>query len=122
MQNGKLNWAYTGWIYYKGSYQYIVKGVLHEHSWEAETKTVHHEAEINYEPYEVAVCTGCGAEFASVEELAEHATSAVLQGDLSHGSGGSATKYKEIIITPEYDEEIISYRCSVCGAYKNAEQ
>ena len=117
MQNGKLNWAYTGWIYYKGSYQYIVKGVLHEHSWEAETKTVHHEAV--YENYDLAVCE-CGAEFESVDELDLHQNEFIKNGIEGHGACGGITKKR--LVSDEYDEEVVTgYRCSVCGAYKSAE-
>ena len=131
VQNGKLNWAYTGWIYYKGSYQYLVKGVLHEHSWEAETKTVHHDAVV--EKKRVYSCS-CGQTFETYEELTEHldyydnlSFEYIKKGeevpDSFSNHAGESSWEQDTEITPAYDEEIVTgYRCSVCGAYKNAEQ
>lgn len=103
----------------------------HQHSWQAVTKTVHHNAETVSHPAEyktksVDVCA-CGAEFDSVSDLTSHQKSHALQGDRGHGS--SSVQYKKVLVrdawtetvSPAYDETVTTgYRCSGCGATRSA--
>lgn len=114
----------------------------HTHTWEAQTKVVHHEAEtkqvwvVDKEAYDEPVyeghviCNGCGKDFGpdgsySEDEFMIHLLTcdpgsyhvkSVKVGTIHHEAEGH---YETQVVTPAWDETVVTgYVCSGCGAAK----
>lgn len=86
------------------------------HNWVPNTKTVHHDAVIEYH----TVCNGCGLDFtatgATQADIGEHAKEAMLSGNMACGSYSNNVP---VVVKQAYDETVTSgYKCSICGATK----
>ncbi len=108
------------------------QAAAHQHSWQAVTKTVHHDAVYKTEyttvhhdaVYEsISICATCGAESPSSAHLRDHMLKHEDKGG-TYGSYKCAQEAydeqvpKQVLVSDAYDETVTTgYRCS-CGATK----
>lgn len=102
------------------------------HNWVEGTTVVHHEALGHVENVIVGYgetrheyeCKNCGARFDTPEAKVEHCQAT---GDFDHAFAGTLIwdypgepiyESQWVVDQPEWDEQIVSYKCSICGATK----
>ena len=88
----------------------------HQHSWSPVYKTVHHDAVTQQITTETHICNTCGADLGNSDESGAYAHLI----NNNHSSFRNANKYETKVITPAWDESVISYYSCSCGQTKNS--
>lgn len=103
------------------------------HNWVANTKKVHHDEVGHKEMVEVSPskewyrCPGCGNEFSSVNKYYSHFDTVHVPSDplihfireeYTHGTIPAQYEEKWVVDKKAYDEQVTTYKCSVCGKSK----
>ena len=88
----------------------------HTHSWSPVYKTVHHDAVTQQITTETHICNTCGADLGNSDEGGAYAHLI----NNNHSSFRNANKYETKVITPAWDESVISYYSCSCGQTKNS--
>ena len=86
------------------------------HTWKDQYELQKIPAQTHEEPIGIEICNGCGEEFTSIKDAAQHV--AAVFGD-SCSSYTSTVRYETVTDVPAKEENVyIGTKCTTCGAWK----
>ena len=86
------------------------------HKWKDQYELKKIPAQTHEEPIGIEICNGCGKEFSSIKEAAQHV--AAVFGDAC-SSYTSTVRYETVIDAPAREENVyVGAKCETCGAWK----